>query len=363
MSMLSRIRNRLSLRRSSTPRAYLNNVPLPREKLPDSVGEGKEKKQNKSSPVIPESGNTQAWDALQAERDTLAQRMKRLEAMLADPEKGQNAILYFRLRAIWAMCHSDLIALSRQFQEKYTAAGSDDGNDTMVSATSAAHKAFAARQRVAHAGVRSLQEEQKRINYELHGREKPFKVGERSTLSKESIRIEKQLDGAIRELTALQRNAPPALQSSASPVQQKGLTLQTRRAINIALIALAQYFYLFYQEDQISAMALSASRKSVEDVNFGLASECLALGSKVRELATLSKNERKRHEAVRQRVEYLKKRLRYTNNSDTIPDRYSVNTIPIRVNSHAGFLGDHDDSFPVNVLALNYWDVNAALLK
>ncbi len=366
MSMLSRIRKRLSPRRSPTPRAYLDSVPLPREKLSDAVGDGKGKKQDKSPSVIPESENAKTWDTLQAERDTLAQRMRRLEAMLADPEKGQNAILYFRLRAIWAMCHSDLMALSQQFQEKYTATGSDNGNDTTVSATSAAHEAFTARRRVARARVRSLQEEQKRINYELHGREKPFKVGEKSALSKESTKIEKQLDAATRELATLQKNAPTApiaLPPSAPPLRRNGPSLQTRRAINITLIALAQYFYLFYREDQIAAMALHASRKPVEDANFGLASECLALGSKVRDLITLSKNERNRHEDVRQRVKYLKHRLRYASNSDTIPDRYSVNTIPVRVDFHEGFLGNHDDSIPVNVLALNYWDVNKTLLE
>jgi hypothetical protein len=354
------------LRRSSTLRAYLDNVPLPLEKLSGSVGGRKEKKQDKSPPIVSESENTKAWETLQAERDILAQRVMRLEAMLADPEKGQNAILYFRLRAIWAMCHSDLMALSRQFQEKYTDSGPDNGNDTTVSATSAAHEAFTARRRVARARVRSLQEEQKRINYELHGREKPFRVGEKSALSKESIKIEKQLDGATRELTALQKNAPMAPIApppSASSSQRNELALQTRRAINITLIALAQYFYLFYREDQIAAMALRASRKPVEDANFGLASECLALGSKVRDLATLAKNERNRHEDVRQRVKYLKHRLRYASNSDAIPDRYSVNTIPVRVDFHEGFLGNRDDSIPVNVLALNYWDVNKTLLK
>ena len=323
-------------------------------------------KQDESSPPALALEYTEAWDTLQTERDTLAQRVMRLEAMLADPEKGQNAILYFRLRAIWAMCHSDLMALSRQFQEKYTDIDPDNGSDTVVSATSAAHEAFSARQRVARARVRSLQEEQKRINYELYGRERPFKVGEKSTLSKESIEIKKQLDGAIRELTAVQKNAPMepiAPQPSAPPLRRNGPAFQTRRAINITLIALAQYFYLFYREDQIAAMALRASRKPVEDANFGLASECLVLGSKVRELATLAKNERNRHEVVRQRVEYLKNRLRYASNSDAIPDRHSVNMIPVCVDSHKGFFGNHDDSIPVNVLALNYWDVNEALLK
>lgn len=368
MSMISRIRELMVPRDSGEARAYLDTTPLDKKKLANPGGVEKEKKQDKSAPSTLELEYAEALDTLQTERDALMQRLLRLETMLADPEKGQNAILYFRLRAIWNMCHDDLMALSQQFQEKYTYADivEETISDTTVATTNAAYEAFVARQRVIQARLRSLQDEKKRINYELNVREKPFKPGEKLALTEESENVEKQLDEANRELKDLENNAPkvPDVQQLPSPaVRHRGPTLQTRRAINIALIALAQYFYLFYREDQIAAMALRASRKPVEDTNFGLASECLEIGYKVRELATLSRNERNRHEAVRQRVDYLKNRLRYASDSDAIPDQHSVNTIPVRVDSREGLLGNHDDLIPVNVLALNYWDVNKALLR
>lgn len=364
--MLSRIRERLASLRDPGARAYLDTAPLPREKVTHAVTVEKKKRQDKSAPSTLEMEYAEALDTIQAERDVLSQRLLRLEAMLADPEKGQNAILYFRLRAIWDMCHSDLMALSQQFQGKYADIVEENAIDTAPVTASAAYEAFAARQRAAQARLRSLQDKRKQINYELHVREKPFKVGEKLTLTKEFSGVEKELEEATRELENLQKEAPaPPVekQSPAPTLRRYGPTLQTRRAINIALIALAQYFYLFYREDQIAAMALRASRKSVEDTNFGLAIECLEIGNKVRELATLSKNERNRHEAVRQRVEYLKNRLRYASDADAIPDQHSVNTIPVRVDLREGLLGNHDDLIPVNVMALNYWDLNKALLS
>ncbi|MGA7964353.1 MAG: hypothetical protein WCB49_00360 [Gammaproteobacteria bacterium] len=366
MSILSRIRERLVSRDGEQTRAYLDATPLAEEKLANSDSVEKKKRQDKSASSTLELEYAKALDTLQAERDALTQRVLRLETMLADPEKGQNAILYFRLRAIWDMCHDDLMALSQQFQEKYADIVEETIGDTTVATTNAAYEAFVARQRVVQARLRSLQDEQKRINYELHVREKPFKPGEKLALTEESAKVEKQLDEAARELKDLENNAPKApdvQQLPSPPVRHRGPNLQTRRAINIALIALAQYFYLFYREDQIAAMALRASRKPVEDTNFGLASECLEIGYKVRELATLSRNERNRHEAVRQRVEYLKNRLRYPSDSDAIPDQHSVNTIPVRVDSREGLLGNHDDLIPINVLALNYWDINKTLLR
>ncbi|MGH8127378.1 MAG: hypothetical protein ACRETC_03280, partial [Gammaproteobacteria bacterium] len=297
---------------------------MSKEKTAHSDGVEKRKRQDRATPSTLELEYAEALDTVQTERDALIQRILRLETMLADPERGQNAILYFRLRAIWDMCHTDLMALSQQFQEKYAGIIEESTGETSATTTDAAYEAFAARQRVVQARLRALQDEQKRINYDLHVREKPFKVGEKLALSNEFESIEKQLSEATRELKDLENNAPKAPVVSQPPVaaiQHRGPTLQTRRAINIALIALAQYFYLFYREDQIAAMALRASRKPVEDTNFGLASECLEIGDKVRELATLSRNERNRHEAVRQRVEYLKNRLRYASATDAIPDQ------------------------------------------
>jgi len=365
MGMLTRIWERLPFSEGTAKRAYLDSTPLTYEiddpVKPDDVG------QRKPRQPQPKAEQPVSMDAaiarIRAERDEYVQRLQRLEAMLADPEKGQNAILYFRLRAIWELCNKDLMALSRQFRDKYVATEAQDNGDGSATAD-AATDAHTTRLRTAQARVRAAQQEIKKLEFDLHKREKPFKVGEKQHLTNALVKARKELEAATQQLKILQSQTP-APASKPAPVQSRknALTVQTKRAINTTLIALAQHFYLAYREEQIAEMALRAAQKSVDEVNFGLSSECLALGNKIRELVAQVKNESNRHETVRKRVEYLKNKLQYENATDAIPQKHSLNSIPTRIATKEGLFSNLGDEIPVNVLALNYWDLNRALLK
>lgn len=356
--MLTRIWERLPFVEGTAKRAYLDASPLP-YKLDERVGGNatprvEAKTSTPKSEPIP---HEQVLARIRAERDALAGRLKRLETMLADPEKGQNAILYFRLRAIWDLCNRDLMALSRQFREKYV---SVSGNDAAP-----AEDAQSARLRAVQARVRALEAEARQHGYDLNKREKPFKVGEKQALTHALEKTRKELEAAMRELKALKSTQAPqsAAPLTGSTAGKEVLTTQTKRAINTTLIALAQHFYLAYREEQIAEMALRASQKPVDEVNFGLASECLQLGNTIRDLAGRVKNETNRHEVVRKRVEYLKNKLRYKSDNDAIPEMHSLNSMPTRVASQEGLFANLGDEIPVNVLALNYWNIKKALLK
>lgn len=207
---------------------------------------------------------------LRAERDVLAGRLERLETMLADPEAGQNAILYFRLRAIWELSRRNLETMAKRFREKYEAQGA--GGKT-----------------------------------------------------------------------------------------PEGLPRDKRRAINILLIALAQEYYLFYNEEQIAEMTRLAALKSVEDVHFGLADECLEFDRKARELVARARGERHLGESLRRRAKYLRKRSRFSEDA-TIPSAESVNSFPSWITEDDDSLNDFSETISVNVLDLNYWGIKDILL-
>ena len=357
--MLTRIWERLPFVEGTAKRAYLDASPLSYKMDEPVGGSATPRVEAKTSAPKPEPiPHEQVLARIRAERDALAGRLKRLETMLADPEKGQNAILYFRLRAIWDLCNRDLMALSRQFREKYVSASTREAVP--------AENVHTGRLRAVQARVRALQAEAKQLDYDLHKREKPFKVGEKHALTQALEKTRKELEAGMRELKVLKSTQPPpaaAPSTAGSTAGKEVLTTQTKRAINTTLIALAQHFYLAYREEQIAEMALRASQKPVDEVNFGLASECLQLGNTIRDLAGRVKNETNRHEVVRKRVEYLKNKLRYKSDEDAIPELHSLNSIPTRVASQEGLFANLGDEIPVNVLALNYWDLKKALLK
>ncbi len=282
---------------------------------------------------------------MRSDRDRLKARIAALEAIMADPEKGQNAILYFRLRAIWSMCHRDLQVLSRQFREKY------------ISESWVAPPVNPGLQ-AAEAEAGELRKEIARLQYELHERERPFRKGEQGMLHAALIETERRLTEADVRLGNLRRE----MRLEVAAPQGGELSCNTRRAINTLLIALAQHFYLLYREDQIAEAALSAARKPVEEAYFGLAEECLRMEHKVRELIAAAGREEKRHEMVRRRAAYLHTRLRYADAASAIPVAESLSTLPTRVGAADEPLSSYGEMLPVNILTRDYWDLSRTLL-
>ncbi|MDN5863634.1 MAG: hypothetical protein L0I62_00225 [Gammaproteobacteria bacterium] len=228
----------------------------------------------RAKPSDPSAGEKKAQaehtiELLTRERDALGDRLASLERMLADPEGGQNAILYYRLRAIWRMCSRHLAAMAKRFTEKY----------------------------VAQSGVQT----------------------------------------------------------------ESDLPTDKRRAINLLLIAMAQEYYLLFSESQIAEMARQAALKPVESVHFGLAEECLEFGRKARELAAFAYSDEHLSDTLRQRAKYLHQHLRFEDKA-CIPRLGSLNSITSRVGTKGESLHDYANVVPVNVLALDYWNLKSVLL-
>ena len=317
-------------------------------------GRGGEAPAREGTAMTDPGESSSALEALREERDRLAGRLQRLEQMLADPEKGQNAILYYRLRGIWSACHQDLVVLARQFRQKYEG----ESGSAQREAAEADRLALANRLRSASAEEKRLRGEVQRLSRELHERQKPFKVGEKQTVTRALADAERQLAAVTKRVAALRHEAavtPPSTPRAA-------LSVSTRRAINTLLIALAQHYYLLYRDEQVAEMALRAARKPVEDVYFGLANDCLALSRKARELTARSRMEENRQDAVRRRAQYLHGRLRYADDASAIPVQKSAKELPTRIASGDEVFSNFGEMLEVNVLAHDYWDLSRALL-
>ncbi|MGH8399873.1 MAG: hypothetical protein ACRESU_02125, partial [Gammaproteobacteria bacterium] len=55
---------------------------------------------------------------LRQRHEELHRQLTTLEQMLADPEKGQNAILYYRLQAVWNTCRNQIRALAQDLSTR-----------------------------------------------------------------------------------------------------------------------------------------------------------------------------------------------------------------------------------------------------
>ncbi len=132
-----------------------------------------------------------------------------------------------------------------------------------------------------------------------------------------------------------------------------GIGVPARRAINVAMIAMAQYLYLHFTEHEIAPMARSAGLKPVMDVNFGGANECLKIGAQMWEVVMKLKADTLRPDKLKLRAEFLRQKLTYANDQESIPEEHSLDyLLPSDINSTA--LDTTVTAIPVNVLHLDF---------
>lgn len=311
--------------------------------------------------VNPAAGSEEVRElaAVVAERDALSERLAHLERMLADPEKGENAILYYRLRAVWRFCHDDLVVLAEGSRSKFDV-GASEQSEPVAALKPEPRRAAEQELQAAEAEEHALHERIKRLRHDLYELERPFRPGEKQTLTAALREAEPHLAAVTircNELRALQESEPEPV-----PVSAPQQVVTARRAINALLIALAQHYYLLFREDQIADMALHAARTPVEDAYFGLASECLELQRKIRELLAWARSEQGRGEPLQLRAKYLRPRLHYSSQESAIPLKSSLSWMPVQIGRQYDLLASPDELLSVNVLAQDYWDVSQVLL-
>src|ERR1700748_3055550 len=109
-------------------------------------------------------------------------------------------------------------------------------------------------------------------------------------------------------------------------------------------------------------MGRGAGLKPVMDVNFGGANECLKIGAQMWEVVMKLKADTLRPEKLKHRAEYLRQKLTDASDRDSVPETHSLDSLlPSAANSAA--LDTTVTAMPVNVLNLNYWDLENLLLK
>ena len=306
-------------------------------------------------------------DVLRADVEDLRKRydeahrqLTSLEQMLLDPEKGQSAILYFRLRAIWDTCRQQLRVLA------------EDLSTRQEQLESGKHMASGEQRKAA-----KLQEMQRLV--EMVEKNRQLLEGTISEMETQSLklrrfwhrkkreRLQAQIEATREKLSPLGKRKAELMASLEAARKEpisafSGISVPARRAINLAALAMTQYLYLHFSEHNISEMARSAGTKPVSDVNFGMSNDVVTIGAQLRDVVLKLKADTGRPEKLKLRAEYLRQKVTYKSAEDTVPEVSSMDYMLLTaVNSNA--LDTVSNALPVNVLHLNYWDVQSVLLQ
>ena len=297
---------------------------------------------------------------LRKRHDEAQRQLTSLEKMLIDPERGQSAILYYRLKAVWDTCRQQIKALAEELSNRQEQQERERHGELFEQRRAAQLKDL---QRM----VDILDRDRQNLVLSMTDMERDIARLKRFWQKKRREAVQLQLEETREKLPPIDKRKAELLakmeQTRKAPAQAfGGIGIPARRAINTALLALAQYLYLHFTEHSIAEMSRSAGTKPVSDVNYGSLNDCLAITANLWEVVMKLKKDTSRPEKLKNRSEYLRQKLSYANDGETIPEESSLDYM-LPFSPNAATLDLSVNAIPVNVLHLNYWDIQSLLLR
>jgi hypothetical protein len=164
------------------------------------------------------------------------------------------------------------------------------------------------------------------------------------------------LDEKLEELQALTEK----IQGEPLP-EPEGLSLDSRRLINTAIIALAQHLVVHFSEHDLASLAKTSTERAVADMKFGDRQDCDRMVERIREKIEELKQQKTFADQVKRRTDLLLAEIKYHNETDSVPAVESVQLTPRMPGAQADEIElarrASDAPLRVNVVADDYWDL------
>ncbi|MEO0972474.1 MAG: hypothetical protein AAFX85_05205, partial [Pseudomonadota bacterium] len=310
-----------------------------------------------------------AFSELRAENDELRERLERagadpsqnqqrlaaLEQRLSERETAYPALVYFQLRGLWRFCHNQLVEFSEQLQEQHQAreahahdAAHEQEKAAAISAIDDRIKLVTAEHARAAQGLKDQGVRLEQLGALWH-------YFRRRALREDMDRQE-QIVAEVRGRLEALRERRRAEAEKAAPAFS-GLPIESRRIINLAVIAFAQYLYVEFAPNSLSTLSHAAINCTVNEVSYGTQRDCEALMEIIERALAMMVSKRGYGDELKLRARHLKLKATFDGETATVPTLDAVNTFPIEF--HQGQAGVKVD---VNILADDYWYLNEVLL-
>ncbi len=307
---------------------------------------------------------------LQSERHYLLEKLKEqedeivrakeqldgLERLLVNPAAAANAMVYFQLRHMWrvgaaqiAQFAADLVTQREQRErarlQEAAVAKRQRRLDAVESTIQGTKKKL----------IR-VDEESRQLERRLESMNRFIKLlrgpGIRAELGR--LRQSKKLfEQKIEE----SRHLAERIEGEALPEPEE-LSLESRRAINAALIALAQHLALHFSANNLVSLAKTATERSVGDMKFGDRRECDRMVESIRERIADLNNDKNLAQQIRERAALLARDIHYRNENSAVPTPMSTPTIsPVTTLETEGRRAT-DAPVHINVIGDDYFDLS-----
>ncbi len=277
------------------------------------------------------------------------EQMDALGELLADPNTGFSALVFYQLRSLWKTCHQRLGAfaaeLSRTQEERETAkfrVQSAAERETRLEAADARLRDARARADEARMRLSAADSELGRLNALWH-------YFRRRDLQKAMHPLRAEVAAADEVVRDLQVARNDLVSEPAEPFP--GISLAARRTINLAIIGYAELLCEHVDGFGVAARAKESVARRVHEMNFGSRAECDGYMQRVQKAIAAVNAQTHVNGPVKQKLDRLRAACEYRNPADTVPTADSL--AAAKSSASGGW----------NVLAEDYWDLYTVLLR
>jgi hypothetical protein len=290
------------------------------------------------------------------------EQLEGLERLLTNPLAAANAMVYFQLRHLWRIGSQRLEQFGRELQtmrEKRERAQLHEAaiakRDRRLDAIAEKHGGLVDKRRVVAEDAAKLEQQLERMNKLIRLFRAPRIRARIAGLHSGCA----MLDEKVEELAALTER----IKGEPLPEPEE-MSVESRRLINTAIIALAQHLVAHFAEHDLASLAKSATERAVGDMTFGDRRDCDRMVERIREKIEELKQQKTLADLVKKRADQLLAETKFRNDTDSVPTMESLQSI----SRNPGPAGPEDLTrrtseapLRINVLSEDYWDLLAVL--
>jgi len=309
----------------------------------------------KANLLLTSSNETQSKRIAELESD-----LKHLERHLMDPASYADVQVYYQLRKVWETCHRKINKLRDrlvdQRRDRDRKQQLMEFNQKRAKRMNVVNDEINTAKKFLDSIIARVEDLTKRIET----KNMPWHFLKRQRLGTQRATALKNQTDAYSELQALY-DKRIKIESEPWP-EFEGLDIEAKRQINLALIGLAQYYFVTTTELGVGMKAYSARNNRVWNKAYGTDAQRKTLLVKiVQKLEQFSKAKDLGAE-VKTRVAKLNEEVEYKSATSTVPQEDSIPNVAndlSNINMNATMT---DVPTEVNVFKDNYWDLQDLII-
>jgi hypothetical protein len=291
------------------------------------------------------------------------EQLEGLERLLTNPLAAANAMVYFQLRHLWRVAAQRLEQFGRELEtqrEKRERAQLQDAETAKRQ-----RRLDAVKEKMVGLAEkrRGAVEEQARLDQKLKSMNTLLRLFRASALKRQIAGLQsgkQMLEEKLEELRALTEK----IQGEPLP-EPEGLSLESRRLINAAIVALAQHLVVHFSEHDLASQAKTSTERAVADMKFGDRRDCDRMVERIREKIEELKQQKTFADQVKRRTDVLLTEVKYRNETDAVPGVECLQMISrmpgAQVTEFEMARRTSDAPLRINVVADDYWDLLAVM--